>query len=226
MKITIGYLYYDLMNLYGDIGNVKALEYHLKEQNIKTEIKKLSIDDEIDFNELDLIYIGASTEQNRLIALKHLKKYQQEIKDAIENNKFFLITGNALSLFGKSIDDEKALDIFDFKTTTTKRNVKEIITKSKIIKDDIYTFVNNKDDIIYNTHNFLFKDEGIYYNNFYGTSFIGPLLIRNPKFLKEFIKKLILSKNNKHKFKKINITLNNKAYTEFIEFKKTKIKIK
>ena len=43
MKITIGYLYYDLLNLYGDSGNIKTLKYHLEEQGINVEIKNLTI---------------------------------------------------------------------------------------------------------------------------------------------------------------------------------------
>ena len=43
MKISIGYLYYDLLNLYGDSGNIKTLKYHLEEQGIKVDIKNISI---------------------------------------------------------------------------------------------------------------------------------------------------------------------------------------
>lgn len=64
MEITIGHLYYDLMNLYGEIGNIKVLTYHLKNQGIKVNIKNLSIDDDINFDELDLIYIGSGTNNN------------------------------------------------------------------------------------------------------------------------------------------------------------------
>ena len=69
-------------------------------------------------------------------------------------------------------------------------------------------------------------NDGIKYNNFYGTTLIGPLLVRNPEFLKEFIKELIKSKDKKFKLKKINTKLNELAYDEFIEFKKTKVHIK
>ena len=58
MKLVIGHLYYDLMNLYGENGNIKVLEYQLKNQGINVEVKKLSLDDKIDFDKLDLIYIG------------------------------------------------------------------------------------------------------------------------------------------------------------------------
>ena len=69
MEITIGHLYYDLMNLYGEIGNIKVLTYHLKNQGIKVNIKNLSIDDDINFDELDLIYIGSGTNNNQLLVL-------------------------------------------------------------------------------------------------------------------------------------------------------------
>ena len=97
MKLVIGHLYYDLMNLYGENGNIKVLEYHLKNQGIKVEVKKLSLDDKIDFENLDLIYIGCGTEKNRNIVLKDLLKYKKEIKEYFKENKFFLVTGNALS---------------------------------------------------------------------------------------------------------------------------------
>ena len=38
IKINILHLYYDLMNLYGESGNIKAIEYYLTQQNIKTNI--------------------------------------------------------------------------------------------------------------------------------------------------------------------------------------------
>ena len=41
MEITIGHLYYDLMNLYGESGNIKVLTYQLEKQNIKVNVKKL-----------------------------------------------------------------------------------------------------------------------------------------------------------------------------------------
>lgn len=219
MKIVIGHLYYDLMNLYGEIGNIKALAYHLKEQGIKYEVKNISIEEDINFDELDLIYIGSSTENNREIAFEHLKKYKNEIKEAIENNKFFLITGNALTLFSKEY-----LGIFDFHYEESKRNVNEINLNYK--DKDIYGFINNSDKLTYGNVNNLFMNDGIKYNNFYGTTLIGPLLVRNPEFLKEFIKDLIKSKDKKFKLKKINIKLNELAYDEFMEFKKTKVHIK
>ena len=45
------------------------------------------------------------TEENQKIALKHLYKYRKDVKEAIDNKKFFIITGNSIELFGKEIID-------------------------------------------------------------------------------------------------------------------------
>lgn len=221
MKIIIGYLYYDMMNLYGDSGNINVLEYHLKNQGINYEIKKLTNLDNIDFNKLDMIYIGSSTEGNRKLCLEHLIKYKDDIKEFINSNKFILSTGNSLYMFGKN-----GLNIFDFNVIEKNRIVKEVTTKCNFCKNDIYGFINTSDHITYGNVNNLFTNEGIIHNNFYGTYMVGPLLVRNYEFTTNFIKKLILSKDKNFKFKRFNFNLDKKAYNEYIEFKKNKIHIR
>ena len=83
--------------------------------------------------------------------------------------------------------------------------------------------MNHSDEITNNTKNNLFKGEGIKYKNFYGTYTLGPILSRNPEFLEYFLKELLTYKDKKYKLKELNLSLNRKAYDEFIEFKKTKV---
>lgn len=222
MKINILCLYYDLMNLYGDTGNIKVLKYHLEELGIKYNIDYKSIDDKLDFTKYDLTLIGASTEENRFICLKHLLKYQKDIKSSINNNKFFLITGNAISMFGKSLYNEKALNIFNFEVSESKERISEEVILENNICRPIYGFFNHQ-DIISNIKYPLFNNEGIHYKNFYATFTLGPILSRNPEFLEYFLKELIKSKDKDLKLKNLNTDLNKKAYNEFIEFKKTKV---
>ena len=42
--IKIAHLYYDIMNLYGENGNVRFLKSKLEEQDIKVDIYFLSLD--------------------------------------------------------------------------------------------------------------------------------------------------------------------------------------
>lgn len=208
--MKIAYLYYDFLNLYGESGNIKIISKVLKENKIKHEILYLSLDDKLDFNSYDLVYIGSGTEENQKIALNHLLKYRKDIKKYIDDNKFMLVTGNSVDLFGKFIDNDEALGIFDYSITRGKRRMEEVYIDGNIIKSKVLGFINNNSyisDIKYP----LFDNEGILYNNFYGTYILGPILVRNPEFLKYFLNKLTDKKI------KYDLKLETKAYKEFIK---------
>lgn len=232
--IKIAHLYYDLMNLYGDNGNIKALKYQLEKQGIKVKISFLTLGDEINFDDYDLFYIGPGTENNQKLILKDLLKYQKEIKTVVEKNKFFLVTGNALDLFGKHILTEnnkkiKTLKVFDYYSKEESfRLVDEVIAKCDFIDNYILGF-QNQNSTMHEIKKPLFSiikgvgsypkssNEGFVYNNFIGTYLIGPILVRNPELLKYLTKKLISSKKNNFKFRKFDLNLEKNAHEEYIK---------
>lgn len=228
--IHIAYLYFDILNLYGENGNIKALKKEFENQGVKAVIHFLTIDDELKFSDYDLVYMGASTENNQKLVLPHLKKYKKEIKEAIKNKKFFFITGNSIELFGKyilTLEQEKieALNIFDYYAIQKeKRSIDECIMKCDFLDKPIIGF-QNQCTVMYDNNKPLFdvikgindtNNEGIKHNNFYGTYVLGPVLARNPELLKHLIKEVLLSKNNKFKFKKFDLELNEEAYNCFV----------
>lgn len=213
MTIRVGHLYYDLMNLYGEIGNLKVIEYQLKKQKINVTIDKLSLNDKIEFEKYDLIYIGSGTKKSTLLVLEDLKKYKQQVKEYIENNKFMLVTGNSINVFSKKIGDTEALNIFDFNISYSNARL-----VGDVILDNIIGF-QNRDTLIENNNNPIFNNSeiGIHYKNFYGTYIIGPLLIRNPNFSQKFTKNLIISKKNDFKFRKFDFEIDKKASKSYVE---------
>ena len=218
MIINICYLYYDLLNLYGEIGNIKAITKAFETQKIKVNVDKLSIGDNIDFNKYDLIYIGCGTENNLLIVLNDLLKYKKEIKEYIESNKFIIATGNSIDLFGKEINSTKALNIFNYSTKfIDKRIVGDYIIDTDLVDSKIIGFQNSGSVIENNDIPFINKEIGVNYKNFYGTYLLGPVLIRNPKLNKYIATKIINSKNPKFKFKKFNLDLDEEAYRSYFE---------
>lgn len=127
--------------------------------------------------------------------------YREKIKELIENDVVFLITGNALEIFGSKIDDTEALGIFE---TTAKRNFSKHHNSCFIGKfEDMYMvgFKSQFGSSYNNSHPFISvvngyglnnddKFEGIKYRNFFGTYLIGPLLVYNPPFT-EYLLKLL-----------------------------------
>ena len=122
------HLYPNLMNMYGDYANILALKKHLEDQGLTVKVDYKDINEDIDFSLYDFIYMGSGTESKELIALNDIIRYKDEFKNLVNNNKVILFTGNASELLGKSIDDNLALNVFDFKTQhTDKRYTGDVI---------------------------------------------------------------------------------------------------
>lgn len=219
MEINILHLYGDILNLYGEYGNVVIMKKHLEDQGLKVNIDKRTIGDEIEFSKYHFIYMGCGTEKNLDAVLKDIKKYKDSLIKAIENETVFLASGNSFEMFGKKIDEENALGIFDYETVRLKYRVTSDVIYtpvdanyfSNVGNDDKNTeykeemkvvgFVNKMTEMYHNMSP-LFKVEagigenknndyeGVKYFNFYGTHVLGPILAKNPRFLKSLLIKI------------------------------------
>lgn len=212
--MVIAYLYYDLLNLYGESGNIKAIENVLSYNRIKYKIIPLSLQDNLDFSKYDFVYISSGTEKNLKLACNHLMNYKEDIKKYIESGKFLLATGNALELFGMNLldcDDKpyEGLGIFDYQVIPQPRTMEEVWTNTNLIPSKIIGFINHKGNLDKIEHP-LFEQEGIHYKNFYGTYTLGPILVRNPDFLRYFMNELMGKKL------RYDLKLEKKAYETFI----------
>lgn len=232
MKISIGYLYYDLLNLYGENGNIKMLKKELENQDIEVKLDLLSADDKINFKKYDFIYIGSGIEIHQEIAIKHLLQYKDDIKDYIEEGKVLLATGNSIELFGKYIESNKkikALGIFKYNAKRQKtRGVSHSLFKSDLFEEPFIGFQNQLGTIDNIKEPFFkvfegfgsyqgSKFEGINYKNFFATYLLGPILVRNPHFLKHIVKTTILNKKKDFKFKDFDLELETRAYNTYIQ---------
>ena len=201
--MIIEYLYSDVTALYGDSYNIKYLSECVKDcQVIHTAFNDVPY---FVNHKVDLIYMGSMMERYQEIIIKQLKPYREKIKELIEEGTFFLMSGNALEIFGNSIDDIKALQIFDY---TSKRDFSHHHNSCFLGKIENMKIVGFKSCFSYTTSNsYPFievekgygfvnsKNEGIKYKNFYGTYLIGPLMILNPDFCQYFLTQMNVEYN-------------------------------
>ncbi|MBO4245940.1 MAG: hypothetical protein J5892_04340 [Bacilli bacterium] len=201
--IKIVHLYYDLLNLYGENGNILAIKDYLENNKIDYQIDFKTINENIKFNDYDLIYVGSGTEENILLCINDLNKYQKDLKKYLADNKYIIATGNANILFGNTyttLNKEviKCTQLFNY-------DAKE--TPFRTVGEQLYKDQNNQKIIGFLNHQVAFKNydsnlfkvihgngyhphkhgEGFNYKNFYGTLLIGPFLIRNPYFTQKLI---------------------------------------
>lgn len=212
MKIL--HLYYDIMNLYGDYGNVSVLERLITQSGTDCEIVKKSLGDSVDFNDYGFVFIGSGTEKNQKLVLEDFKRLADGFKAYVEADKPALLTGNSFEMLGKTITDcegteHGGLGFFDF--TVTEQN-KTRMTADAIFECDfldrpLVGFVNKCSQITGITdHAFTVKrgladsesdkTEGLKYKSLIGTHLTGPVVVKNPHFAEYLASQLISSEIN------------------------------
>ncbi len=224
MSIQLLHLYYDIMNLYGDYGNIAILKKHLEDQGMKVEVDKRTINDEIDFEKYDFIFIGSGTERSLDKVIEDVRDRREYLEKYINSGKVFLATGNSFEMFGDKIDDNPGLKIFDFEVKRDKdRTTSDVIYESDYLDKRLVGFINKQTKIYHNMNPF-FKVtfgvgenenndyEGVKYKNFYGTHVSGPVLVRNPEFLNMIVTKICEVKNDKFKLNKIEYKNEEEGY--------------
>ena len=102
MKIEV--LFPEFGNLFGDSSNISYLRKCMPE----AEIIETDINSKPAFvsQDVNLIYLGPSSERAQEIIIKKLKPYKEKIEELIENNTVFLFTGNSIEVLGKYIENE------------------------------------------------------------------------------------------------------------------------
>ena len=100
-KLNICHLYPDLLNLYGDTGNILCMKKRLEWRGIDCEVTGLSVGDNLDAGKYDLFFIGGGQdfEQDVLLADADRNK-KADIKSAIEDDKAFLAICGGYQILG------------------------------------------------------------------------------------------------------------------------------
>lgn len=195
------HLYYDIMNLYGDYANIKAVERILEKSGIDCTTDRMSFADKAVLADYDFVFVGSGTERNRNVVCEDMRKYSDDLRSYIDSGKVLLMTGNSFEMLGKSITDPKGstaegLGIFDFTVSEQNRtrNTADAIFSAEFSDRELVGFINKCSEI-QGIEEPLFtvkmglgnsgdsKSEGIRHKNFFGTHLTGPVLIKNPHFL-------------------------------------------
>ncbi len=198
MKIEV--LYPEICNLYGDLANIEYLRRSCPEiEVVNTSLKKTPL---FAAEEPALIYMGSTSERGQELVISALTPYRERICELIEGGTPFLVTGNALEIFIKSIENEdgssiSALGIFDFTAKRKMLNRYNSLYLGKFGEMDIvgfksqfsHSYGDNSEKFFIETErgdglNEGIKFEGIKKNNFMSTYVIGPLVVLNPPFAK------------------------------------------
>lgn len=214
MELNICHLYPDLLNVYGDVGNVLILKHRAELRNIDINIIHCSINDKFDKENVDILFFGGGQDFEQSIVsddLISLKK--DDLKDYIENNKVTLAICGGYQLLGKyytaptgeKITGLGILDIYTEGGDT--RFIGNTVIHNEEFNETYVGFENHSGRTFINSHKPLGKCihgygnngddgyEGCIYKNTFGSYFHGSFLSKNPEFADRL---LLLALQNKY----------------------------
>lgn len=218
MEITIGHLFPDLLNLYGDRGNIYSLTKRCQWRGIDVKVNKYMINDNIDFSQLDIVFIGGGSDREQLLVGKKLMNIRDDFRKYIEDNGVTITICGGYQLLGNYYKLEKetikALEILDIYTESEPgRLIGNVVIEADFLgmKSTLVGFENHGGRTYINNHKPLGKiikgfgnngkddGEGIIYKNTIGTYLHGPLLPKNPNLTDYLIFKAL---EKKYSYKK------------------------
>ncbi|CAH1853437.1 type 1 glutamine amidotransferase [Convivina intestini] len=213
--LNIAHLYGDLMNTYGDYGNIIALKYYAKQIGVQINVELVSLNDDFDGHNYDFVLFGGGQDYEETIVAHDLKNKAGQIKDYIENDGPLLAVCGGFQLLGhymEMADGSKVDGIGVMDHYTTNMTADEVQTlKGQRLTGDI-TIKNDETGETYHGfenhqgrtflgkgeralgqvtkgqgNNGMDQSEGVIYHNVYGSYFHGPIFTRNGNLAKRVL---------------------------------------
>ncbi|MFZ5435454.1 MAG: type 1 glutamine amidotransferase [Bacillota bacterium] len=238
MEITLCHLYPELMNLYGDRGNVIALLRRCQWRGIRITIEPRTLGDDVDLSLYDIIFIGGGQDrEQRLICSDFRFKKGASLKEAIESDCVVLAICGGYQLLGRAyITHEKeeipgigALDLVTY--AGDRRMIGNVVIESRVegLGGTIVGFENHSgrtylgDGLsplgkVVRGHGNNGEDgmEGVAYRNTFGTYLHGSLLPKNPALTDHLIRLALFRKYGESEIKPLDDALEMAAHREAI----------
>lgn len=214
LKLRILQLYPDDMNIYGDRGNLLALDRRLRQHGFEPEIINHNIGD--NFNkDVDIIIGGGGQDSGQEKIQEDLKHISNKLKILAENGTPMLVICGMYQLFGNQFitSQSKTIKGIGILNVETIAGNERLIGNIKITSDkfgDIIGYENhsgqtylgeNTEPLGYVTlgegNNLHDKSEGALYKNIIGTYLHGSLLPKNPRITDFLIQQAAINRYGK-----------------------------
>lgn len=239
-SLTIGWLYPELMNTYGDRGNITVLQKRCEWREIKVQIEQISVEtSDARLAKCDMLFMGGAQDTQQEVVNRDLfERKGSVLKKKIEQGIPGLFICGAYQFLGKyykTADGKKlpGLEFFPCYTENPGGNARRLIgniiieptSDLRFATSRIVGFENHGGRTYLEDKSMAFakvikgfgnngedKTEGIIYKNSIGTYLHGPILPKNPEIADWLIKKALEIKlGGKTELKLLNDTLEQEA---------------
>ena len=199
MKLRICHLYGNLMNTYGDNGNLLMLQHRAKKLGYEVETTLISLEEDFNPEEFDIVMFGGGQDYEQTVVAKDLQNKKDTLIEYIEDDGVVIAICGGFQLLGRyyvNASGERLNGISAIDVCTNGQFPNRLIGDVEIFNEEfgetylgyenhigrtylgknmkplgkvVKGFGNNEEDHV----------EGCHYKNVFCSYFHGPILVRN-----------------------------------------------
>lgn len=199
MKLRICHLYGNLMNTYGDNGNLLMLQHRAKKLGYEVETTLISLEEDFNPEDFDIVMFGGGQDYEQTVVAKDLQNKKDALIQFIEDNGVVVAICGGFQLLGRyyvNASGERLNGISAIDVCTNGQFPNRLIGDVEIVNEEfgetylgyenhigrtylgknmkplgkvVKGYGNNEEDHV----------EGCHYKNVFCSYFHGPILVRN-----------------------------------------------
>ena len=199
MKLRICHLYGNLMNTYGDNGNLLMLQHRAKKLGYEVETTLISLEEDFNPDDFDIVMFGGGQDYEQTVVAKDLQNKKDALIQYIEDNGVVVAICGGFQLLGRyyvNASGERLNGISAIDVCTNGQFPNRLIGDVEIVNEEfgemylgyenhigrtylgknmkplgkvVKGYGNNEEDHV----------EGCHYKNAFCSYFHGPILVRN-----------------------------------------------
>ena len=200
--LVIAHMFPDLLNLYGDGGNVRALEQRCRWRGIPVEVRRVEHGQTIDLSEVDLVFLGGGPDREQKLASSQLMRMRDDIARFVEEDGALLAICGGYQILGKTWllgeEEVEGLGVLDIEThrpgTSADRLIGNVVLDSTVASRPVVGYENHAGRTYLSAgmkalgsvragkgNNGEDGVDGALHRNVMATYLHGPLLPKNPE---------------------------------------------
>ena len=111
MKIVVGHLYPDYLNIYADRGNIAVLARRAAWRGHELAVRTVSIGEHVRPGEHDLLYVGGGQDREQALVAEDLSRKAEGVREAVARGAALLAVCGGYQLLGRSYRDSAGADL-------------------------------------------------------------------------------------------------------------------
>ncbi|MGH2995274.1 MAG: type 1 glutamine amidotransferase [Gaiellaceae bacterium] len=111
MKIVVGHLYPDYLNIYADRGNMAVLERRAAWRGIEFDYRAVGLGEELHAGEHDLLYVGGGQDREQALVAPDLATKGAAVVEAVAGGSALLAVCGGYQLLGRFYRDRSGAEL-------------------------------------------------------------------------------------------------------------------